>query len=407
MITNYTTFAVNPHIELSNINITVILMQPIKLLKHIPSQMTLEIPPSIRIKGNEEIAKKILSGIWGKKGVFTCAVGSTMTSAIPGISDAGGTPELTLLTGPADAELITLGHTVCIDGVPINPGDIPTPGLLTISALKLSGLPHHIINAGCKVDPSIPYYDVGGTYGESILTGHAVKDARKLFERGKVLGEIFAKDCNYLIVSESIAGGTTTALATLMAIGVISENLVSSSSPTNPRELKTKTVAQALENSGLGIGSCAEDPLKAVECVGDPMIAVNAGIAVGAAKHVPVIFGGGTQMDAVMAVAVAIDKSIVGNIIHGTTRWLVNDANSDVEKITSSISPDIPIVYINMDYSKSPYKGLQAYEKGFIKEGVGCGGSSIAAVISSAGKITCDDILEEEHKLYREILGLE
>lgn len=369
---------------------------------------SLEIPDSIRLAGNEKAAIEILSKIWGKRGTFTCTVGSTMTSAIPGISDAGGTPELTLLTGPADAELITLGHTVCIDGVPVNPPEgIPTPGLLTISALKLSGLPHHIINAGCKVAPAIPCFDVGGHYGESIVTGHAVKDARKMFERGKVLGELLAKDQDYLIISESIAGGTTTALATMMAIGTIRENLVSSSSPRNPKELKTNTVLKALEVSGLEIGSCKDDPLKAVECVGDPMIAVNAGVVLGASKHTPVILGGGTQMSAVIAVAAAIDPSVVRNIIHGTTRWLINDPNSDIVRIDMNISPEIPLVYINMDYSKSPYKGLQAYEQGFIKEGVGCGGSSIAAVISSAGRITCDDILEEEHRIYREILDIE
>ena len=60
-----------------------------------------------------------------------------------------------------------------------------------------------------------------------------------------------------------------------------------------------------------------------------------------------------------------------------------------------------------MDYSKSPYEGLQAYEWGYIKEGVGCGGSSVAAVIASAGKITCEDILDEVHRLYRQILGIE
>ena len=366
-----------------------------------------QLPPSLGIAGDAKAAMRILSEIWGERGVFTCTVGSTLTSAIPGISDAGGTPELTLLTGPADAELLTLGHTVCIDGVPVNPPEgIPTPGLLTISALTLSGIQHHIINAGCKVTPSIPFYDVGGEMGQSIVTGHAVPKARELFERGRTLGRLFAQDCKYLIVSESIAGGTTIALATMMAIGTLRENLVSSSSPRNPRELKTNTVLEGLKNAGLEIGSCKDDPLKAVECVGDPMIAVNAGMVIGASEMVPVILGGGTQMSAVIAVAAAIDPTVIDRIIHGTTRWLVRDPNSDIEKIDASISPRLPLIYINMDYSKSPYKGLQAYEQGFIKEGVGCGGASVAAVISSAGRITCDDILEEEHGLYRRILGL-
>ena len=112
-------------------------------------------------------------------------------------------------------------------------------------------------------------------------------------------------------------------------------------------------------------------------------------------------------MAAVITVAVGMDRSVVGNIIQGTTRWLVNDPNSDIEKIIMGIDKDIPIVYVNMDYSKSPYEGLQAYEWGYIKEGVGCGGSSVGAIISSAGKITCEDILDEVHRLYRQILGIE
>lgn len=366
-----------------------------------------DLPPSLGIAGDKDAAMRILSKIWGKKGVFTCTVGSTLTSAIPGISDAGGTPELTLLTGPADAELITLGHTVCIDGVPVNPPEgIPTPGLLTIAALNLSNMEHHIVNAGCKVAPSIPFYDVGGEMGQSIITGHAVPKAMDLFENGKILGKTLAKGCDYLVVSESIAGGTTTALATMMAIGTLKENLVSSSSPRNPRELKTNTVLKALEAAELEIGSCRHDPLWAIECVGDPMIAVNAGIVIGASMDVPVILGGGTQMSAVLAVAEAIDHTVVDRVIHGTTRWLMNDPNSDLEKIDSIISQRIPIVYINMDYSKSPFRGLQAYEQGFIKEGVGCGAASVSAVISSSGRITCDDILEEEHEIYRRILDL-
>lgn len=366
-----------------------------------------EIPPSIAIKGNVDMGKDFLSRIWGKKGVFTCTVANTITSTIPGISDAGDTPELTLFTGPADGELLILGKTVCMKGVPINPGNIPTPSTLTIAALNISGMERHVINAGCKVTPNIPCYDVGGTYGESILTGHAVKDARMLFERGVVLGEIFAKNNPYLVVSESCAGGTTTAMAVMMAMGVMRENLVSSSSPRNPKELKTEVVNNALRAAGIGVGDMMDDPIGAIEYVGDPMIAVNSGMVVGAARHIPVIVGGGTQMAAVIAVSVAMDPSIVGNVVQGTTRWLVNDPNSDIVGIIAGIHEGIPIVYVNMDYSKSPYEGLQAYEWGYIKEGVGCGAASLAAIITSEGRVTCEDILDEVHRLYKQILGIQ
>ncbi|MBO4797208.1 MAG: hypothetical protein J5494_00300, partial [Candidatus Methanomethylophilaceae archaeon] len=94
------------------------------------------------------------------------------------------------------------------------------------------------------------------------------------------------------------------------------------------------------------------------------MMPVNAGILTGAAKYVPVIVGGGTQMAAVMAAAKVLEPGIVGNFLQGTTRWLMGDPKSNMRKIMDSISDDIPIVFVNVDYSESPYEGLQAYEWG-------------------------------------------
>ncbi|MDR0198538.1 MAG: TIGR00303 family protein [Methanomassiliicoccaceae archaeon] len=368
--------------------------------------MSFEIPPSLGICGNVNVAKDILSRIWGKRGVFTCTVGNTMTSTIPGVSDAGDTPELTLFTPAADAEMLVLGRTVCMKGIPINPGGIPTPATLTMAALQLSKMPLYIVNGGTKIRPNLPCFEVGGTYGESILTGKAVSNVRGCFEMGKILGEMLSKTYDFVVVSESCAGGTTTALAVMMAMGVVKENLVSSSSPNNPKELKTRIVNEALAAAGVRIGDLAKDPLKAIECVGDPMMPANVGMIIGAAKRVPVIVGGGTQMAAVIAAAVAMDPSIAGNVIQGTTRWLVNDPNSDLRRLMASVHPDIPIAYVNMDYSESPYEGLQAYEWGYIKEGVGCGGSSVAAIAQSNGKITCRDLLDRVHDIYRKLLDL-
>jgi uncharacterized protein (TIGR00303 family) len=367
----------------------------------------MKIPPSLSIYGNEEIAQDILSRIWGKRGIFTCTVANTMTSTIPGISDAGDTPELTLFTPAADAELLVLGRTVCMKGIPINPGGIPTPATLTKAALQLSKMPYLIVNGGCKVRPNIPCIEVGGTYGEKVTTGKAVSNVRGAFEYGKIFGELLAESYDFVVVSESCAGGTTTALAVMMAMGVLEENLVSSSSPHNPKELKTRTVMEGLTAAGIKVGDLKDDPLRAIECVGDPMMPVNVGILIGAAKHVPVIVGGGTQLAAVIAAAVRLDPSVIGNIFQGTTRWLVSDPNSSMIRIMESISCDVPIVTINMDYSSSPYEGLQAYEWGYIKEGVGCGGASVAAVVESCGEITCDDLLKKVHEIYRKLMNFD
>jgi len=368
--------------------------------------MKIELPPSLSIYGNERTAHDILSRIWGRNGVFTCTIANTMTSTIPGVSDAGDTPELTLFTPAADAEMLVDKKVTCMKGIPINPGGIPTPATLTMAALELSNMPVHVVNGGLKVRPNIPMYEVGSGFGRDIRTGKAVSNVKESFQKGKKLGELLAKGYGHLVISESCAGGTTTALAVMMAMGILKENLVSSSSPNNPKELKTKLVNEGLNAAGIKIGDLADDPLKAIECVGDPMMPVNIGIMIGASKHIPVIVGGGTQMAAVLAGAVALDDSIVGNIFQGTTRWLVEDQNSDMRKIIGRIHENIPIVYVNMDYSKSPYEGLQAYEWGYIKEGVGCGGSSVSAIIQSAGKITCDNLLDKVHEIYRGIMSL-
>ena len=67
---------------------------------------------------------------------------------------------------------------------------------------------------------------------------------RKSFEYGRILGEQLAKTYDYVVISESCAGGTTTALAVLLAMGTVRENLVSSSSPKNPKQFKWDTVMQ-------------------------------------------------------------------------------------------------------------------------------------------------------------------
>lgn len=365
-----------------------------------------ELPASLSIYGNENIAKDIISRIWGKRGIFTCTVANTLTSTIPGISDAGDTPDLTMFTPAADAELLVLGKTVCMKGIPINPGGIPTPATLTKAALELSRMPFLIVNGGCQVVPNVPCIEMNGRCGEKITGGKAVNNVRSVFEYGKILGDLLGRSHDFVVVSESCAGGTTTALAVLMAMGVVKENLVSSSSPNNPKQLKTETVMKGLDAAGIKIGDLENNPLKAIECVGDPMMPANVGIIIGAAKHVPVIVGGGTQMAAVMAAAVKLDPSVTGKIFQGTTRWLMEDPNSSMSRMMNSISPDIPIVYVNMDYSSSPYEGLQAYEWGYIKEGVGCGGSSVAAIIQSAGEIDCDALLDKVHSIYKEIMHL-
>ena len=154
----------------------------------------------------------------------------------------------------------------------MTPEGIPTPALITMSALKLADIPSLVVSAGLKIKPYVPFLDVGGKPGRDIRTGRALDNAEEVMNRAKIAGENLSKTADYLVIGESIPGGTTTALGVLLAMGIDAKGKVSSSMPDNPHELKIKTVEEGLKASGAKFGDYAQDPIKAVSSVGDPMI---------------------------------------------------------------------------------------------------------------------------------------
>jgi uncharacterized protein (TIGR00303 family) len=358
----------------------------------------------IILVNSESKAKKFLSNIKGKSPLFVCTLAVTETGKISGISAAGANPEITDFTPPADIELLLLGKCRCINGVPVTPDGIPTPALVTMSALKLADIPALPVNAGLRVLPQVPFLELGGKPGKDIRTGKAVENAQEVLDRAKLAGQILSKTVDYLVIGESIPGGTTTALGVLMAMGIEAKGKVSSSMPGNPHDLKTKTVEEGLKALKLKPGDLASDPLRAVSCLGDPMMPAFAGLVLGAAERVPVLMAGGTQMSAILAVINALNKKILGNVAIGTTRWITQDKTSDLKGIINQIA-DVPILAANLNFGASRYSGLQAYEAGVVKEGVGIGGTAIAAMMKSDGKITKETLLAEVEKNYVQLVN--
>src|SRR5208337_3310723 len=101
----------------------------------------------------------------------------------------------------------------------------------------------------------------------------------RVFENARLFGETIAKLADYLILGESIPGGTTTALAVLCALGIDARGKVSSSMPINPHDLKSQVVNNAMKRLNLRIGDLEADPLEAVSSLGDLMMVTVAGIA--------------------------------------------------------------------------------------------------------------------------------
>jgi uncharacterized protein (TIGR00303 family) len=222
--------------------------------------------------------------------------------------------------------------------------------------------------------------------------------------RAEIAGENLSKTADYLVIGESIPGGTTTALSVLLAMGVDAKGKVSSSMPVNPHELKIKTAEEGLKAAGVKAGEFADDPIKAVSTVGDPMQPALAGLVLGAADRVPVIMAGGTQMAAVLAVVKASNPDVLDNVAIATTRWIVTDKTADLKGLVTEIA-DVPIFAADLDFSRSRFDGLKAYDAGVVKEGVGCGGASMAAMLKSNGSITKDVLLKEIENNYKQLVS--
>lgn len=353
---------------------------------------------------NQNAGKAFLENLKGKKPLFTCVIGVTETAKIPGISAAGKYPELTDYTPPADVELLIHGKCKCISGVPVTPEGIPTPALITKAAISLADIPLLVVNGGLRVKPQIPFFELGGNPGGDIRNGNAVINAEEVFDKAKILGENLAKIADYLVIGESVPGGTTTALGVMLAMGIDAEGKVSSSMPDNPHELKIKTVKAGLKAASIDFGALAQNPLKAVSCLGDPVMPAFAGLVVGAASTVPVLMAGGTQMGAILAIVKALKHSILDNVAVGTTRWVINDKTADLPGIVSQIA-EVPVLAANLDFSRSKFDGLKAYEAGIVKEGVGAGGACIAAILKSYGEISKEVLLAEVEKIYGQLVS--
>ncbi|NIR86953.1 TIGR00303 family protein [Candidatus Bathyarchaeota archaeon] len=352
----------------------------------------------------ETDGEAFLERLEGKKPLFVCTIGTTETAKIPGLSAAGKYPELTDYTPPADVELLLLGRCKCIPGVPVTPEGIPTPAIITMSALKLANISALVASGGLKVNPHVPFLDLGGKPGRDIRTGKAVDNVKEVIQKATIAGENLARTADYLVIGESIPGGTTTALGVLLAMGVDAREKVSSSMPSNPHKLKIKTVEAGLKALGVESGALVNDPVRAISCVGDPMMPAFAGLVIGAASKVPVLMAGGTQMGAVLAVIKALKPAVLDNVAIGTTRWITADKTADLKGIIAQIA-DIPILAADLDFSQSRFDGLKAYEAGVVKEGVGAGGAAIAAMMKLKGSITKEALLREIERNYEQLVG--
>ncbi|MFQ5998218.1 MAG: nicotinate mononucleotide-dependent phosphoribosyltransferase CobT [Candidatus Bathyarchaeia archaeon] len=349
----------------------------------------------IRAKGIEVVrgqsrATRYLRRVWGRTPVFLFVLGGTATAFIPGITVAGANPDLVRYTPAADAELIQHGECRSITGVPATPDGKPTPAMISQTAIRRAKIPFVFIDAGTYVKPLVPYVSTGlPSPGGDIRTGRALSltDVMSLLEIGKEVGENFSQMTNFVVIGESIPGGTTTALGVLLALGIDARGKVSSSMPNNPHEIKNKAVAKGMKKADIAIGGFKSKPYEALAAMGDPILATVSGIATGALPRAEVILAGGTQMAAVAALLSAMKISL-RNLAVATTPYIIADKSSDLEWLMGKIEPRVPLFTADPGLEHSSKPGLRAFSEGFVKEGVGAGGAAFSAMVKTRGRIT-------------------
>ncbi|NER81474.1 MAG: TIGR00303 family protein, partial [Leptolyngbya sp. SIO1D8] len=221
-----------------------------------------------------------------------------------------------------------------------------------------------------------------------VSTGQALPYTRvdELFRQGLGWGHRLGQEAHtgYLILGECVVGGTTTALALLLGLGLPAQDKVGSSHSACNHAQKQAIATQGLIRwKQLQGETISPDPLDLVAAIGDPMQVVVAAMMLTASCHSGVLLAGGTQMLAVYALARALANYYhipwqPERIVVGTTRWVAEDSTCDTVGLAKLVS-EVPLLATQLSFAESCHVPLQRYEAGYVKEGVAAGGCAIAA----------------------------
>jgi uncharacterized protein (TIGR00303 family) len=319
---------------------------------------------------------------------------ATETAAVPGISAAGATPASRLGTAAADAELLLRGPG------PGRPHALPplpagvSPALISHVVLRELGMLDRleVADLGCAVAPAVPHLRLPGLEGAGparcLSSGQAMDLERveALLERGRCWGRSLPAGVP-LVLAECVPGGTTTALAVLRGLGLAADGLVSGSLRHSAHGLKAALVGQGLAAASRSPASpwaATLAPARLLAAVGDPMQPLAAGLVLAASdRGVPVLLAGGSQMAAVLAVALALASPaqrarLAAGTALATTAWVAEEAGSDLQQLLALIGErwqvELRLQVARLRFGGCRSAALRDYERGFVKEGVGAGG---------------------------------
>jgi uncharacterized protein (TIGR00303 family) len=268
-----------------------------------------------------------------------------------------------------------------------------SPALIAHVACGGLNLSPLVLDLGAPIAPAVPHVQLLGTPARCLSTGAALEPQR--VRRLLVLGHRWGRRPSQapLVLAECVPGGTTTALAVLTALGVEAAGLVSGSLRQPAHRLKADLVERGLRAAGLAPTGAPDgnlagvDPEAVLAAVGDPMQALAAGLVLGATEQErPVLLAGGSQMAAVLALALALAplerrQAVATLAAVATTAWVAGEPGSDLgllmQRIGQRWNVDPLAVAAGLRFNGCSSQALRDYEDGYVKEGVGAGGLAL------------------------------
>ncbi|MEM1182356.1 MAG: nicotinate-nucleotide--dimethylbenzimidazole phosphoribosyltransferase, partial [Acidobacteriota bacterium] len=226
-----------------------------------------------------------------------------------------------------------------------------SPAVITRALVEYCGWPLTLFNAGLNPEhlkaASVTLVDLVGQTARCLSTGHALPQAvvKHLFQQGLEWGEHLGRQRpdTVLGIGECVVGGTTTALAVLLGLGVAAGDKVNSSHRICNHQQKYQLAQQGLRTLP---PLHDRDPLAIVAAVGDPMQPVVAGMAIAASRHAGVLLAGGTQMLAVYTLAAQAAQTYQlpwcpEAVVIGTTPWVATDSSGNTLGLLEAIAATV------------------------------------------------------------------
>ncbi len=342
---------------------------------------------------------------------FFLTIAGTKTIYHDGISAAGANQESLAFTAALDSEYLELGKVKTVDKLPVSPAGIVSPVIVSKACLNLTEAKSFVIDAGAFIKPQIPLIDLYSSPADSIETGFTmtIEKVHTLFNYGRQVAKKYLNFSDYMILSECVVGGTTTALGLLTALGYDCFDMVSSSIPKGNHSLKQRLVLEGFEKATKrdDFKKLESNPLYAISILGDPMQAVVAGMAIESIfQEKPVVLAGGSQMIALASLVkeLALADDLGDLLSIATSPWIVNDASAKTRELAEYTCKNVPIIYADLnpdDYANSVF---DAYFQGHVKEGVGAG--ALMALSNLSYEIDGKALDYEISRLYRKELSL-